>query len=913
MDPGSISHYRILSKLGEGGMGVVYLAEDTILERQVALKVLPSEVAEDQDRVRRFVLEAKAASALNHPNILTVYEIGNCENSRYIATELIKGETLRKRVKDAPLSLRESLDVATQVASALSAAHGAGIIHRDIKPENIMVRPDGLVKVLDFGLAKLPAPPTVAADSEAETLAKGLTRPGIILGTLHYMSPEQVRGQPLDARSDIFSLGAVLHEMLTGMGPFDKPTRGDVIAAILTETPPLDDLPPQLQSIVARSLQKEREKRYQTSQDLLLDLKSLSRELELSDHAGRVLPQTNETAACATGALTARRSSLLHTLAILLLAGLALGAVLWFIFRGDAVPTATPKTAEVATWRSAPGEVYSVGSFSPDGARVAFVTDAGGSPNIYVKQTAANAPPVQTTKDEFRNDQPIWSPDGEEIAFFSTRGNQQGIWRVAYLGGPPSPIITVNAGDTIPRYWSKSGKLYYQEKRDLFALDLNSGQTTQLTNFGPAKTSAYSLDISPDEKQIVYITTEGERWGVWTMPARGGAARQIADSAAEIRNTVWHADSRRILYSALADGVFQIFVTDADASPPAQLTFGDKDSFVLDVAADGAKILYGSSKEESDVWGVTVATGEEFALTSDINAELWPSIAPDNKTVTFQSIKNLSQGDKLFSGAIMTKSTDSDAPPAQLVAKGFLPTWSPDGKQVAFMRVAGETLNLWSVKATGGEERQVTSGELPPVRVTLLPYNRLQARYFSWFPDSVRLAYIAQKGGANNVWFVSTDGTGDTQLTGNDDAKMLLDSPLCSSDGKSIAYMSKTNKAADGKLIYGIWVIDLETKTARTVFQAENFLRLLGWSEDGTGLIVAKVNTNPRGVPMAEIGVVEIAVASGEQRLLAKLQSAYLYNIHLSADGRMLAYVAQQEGKDNIWMMPARGGAAKRL
>ncbi|HVG17663.1 MAG TPA: serine/threonine-protein kinase, partial [Blastocatellia bacterium] len=167
-------------------MGEVYLAEDTHLGRQVALKVLLSEVAEDEDRVRRFVLEAKAASALNHPNIMTVYEIGNYGNSRYIATELIKGETLRKRLKRAPLSLREVLDVAMQVASALNAAHSAGIIHRDIKPENIMVRPDGLVKVLDFGLAKLLAPPTGPADSEAGTLAKGLTRPGSILGTLHY-------------------------------------------------------------------------------------------------------------------------------------------------------------------------------------------------------------------------------------------------------------------------------------------------------------------------------------------------------------------------------------------------------------------------------------------------------------------------------------------------------------------------------------------------------------------------------------------------------------------------------------------------------------------------------------------------------------------------------------------------------
>ncbi len=909
----SISHYRIIRKLGAGGMGEVYLAEDTHLDRQVALKVLPPDVADDEDSVRRFVLEAKAASALNHPNILTVYEIGNSDSSRYIATELINGETLRNRLKGAPLPMRESLDVAMQVASALNAAHGAGIIHRDIKPENIMVRPDGLVKVLDFGLAKLIAPATGTADSVAETIEKGLTRPGVIMGTLHYMSPEQMRGQPLDARSDIFSLGAVLFEMFTGTGPFDKPTRGDIIAAILTETPPLNDLPPQLQSIVARSLQKDREQRYQTSHELLLDLKGLNRELELGHQQVSVLPQTKEVAVRTTGAFTARRFSLLHTLSILLLAGLALGALWWFTFRRSALSPASLKTAEVTNWRSAPGEVYSVGSFSPDGARVAYVTNAGGSPNIYVKQTAANAPPLQTTKDEFRNDQPVWSPDGEEIAYFSMRGNQYGLWRVPYFGGAPTLIRTVTAGDAKPRYWSKSGMLYYEAKQNLFALDLKSGETSQLTSFDSAQTTAYSLAISPDEKQIVYIAAEGEQYGLWTMPARGGAARQVVKSPAEIRNTVWHSDSRRILYSALVDGIFQIFVTDTDGSPSAQITFGDTDSLALDVAADGAKILYGSSKEESDVWGVNIAKGEEFALTSDINSELWPCVAPDNKTVAFSSVKNLSQGDKLFSGAILIKPTDSDAPPTQLVADGYIPSWSPDGKQVAFMRLVGGAYNIWAINALGGEARQLTNGGVLSVQTSVLPYNRTQTCDFGWSPDSSRIVYGSKKTGAPNLWLVSADGANDAQLTNNRDASTFLYSPMWSTDGKSIAYTSMPSKAIDGKFIYRAGVVDVETKTARAVFQAENFFRLLGWSEDKSGLILAIINSSPKGVPMAEISIVEIAVASGEQHSLAKLQSAYLYNIHLSADGRMLAYAAQQDGKDNLWLMPARGGAAKKL
>jgi len=305
-----ISHYRIVSKIGSGGMGEVYLAEDIELDREVALKVLLPEVADNEDRVRRFTQEAKAASALNHPNILTVYEIGNFENSRFIATELVKGHTLHERLRGGPLTLRETLDVSMQVAAALSAAHGAGIVHRDIKPDNIMLRDDGLVKVLDFGLAKLVARAGDGATrrhgDEGETLiptsprppvpALPITNPGTVMGTVSYMSPEQTRGKELDARSDIWSLGVVLYEMLTGQTPFAAETMNDSVAAILTREPaPLDgDTPAELQRIVRKSLQKHTDERYQTVKDLQLDLKNLKRELEFSQELERSqIPQSS--------------------------------------------------------------------------------------------------------------------------------------------------------------------------------------------------------------------------------------------------------------------------------------------------------------------------------------------------------------------------------------------------------------------------------------------------------------------------------------------------------------------------------------------------------------------------------------------------------------------------------------------
>lgn len=287
-----IGHYKILKRIGAGGMGEVYLAEDTTLERKVALKVLLAEIAQDEDRVRRFIQEAKAASALNHPNILTVYEVGNFEDTRYIVTEFIKGETLRERTKSAPLALRETLDVAVQVAAALNAAHEAGIVHRDIKPENIMLRADGLVKVLDFGLAKLSEPPAVAGgfknvDSEAQTRALVRTAPGMIMGTVSYMSPEQARGLATDARTDIFSFGVVLYEMLAGRLPFAGETMSDVMAAILRSEPaPLGDyvseMPKELERIVGRTLRKNADERYQHVKDLLIDLRDLKQELEFT-------------------------------------------------------------------------------------------------------------------------------------------------------------------------------------------------------------------------------------------------------------------------------------------------------------------------------------------------------------------------------------------------------------------------------------------------------------------------------------------------------------------------------------------------------------------------------------------------------------------------------------------------------
>jgi serine/threonine-protein kinase len=311
-----IGHYKIKELLGKGGMGEVFLADDTELERLVALKVLPVEVANDSERIRRFVREAKAVSALNHPNIITIYEIGKTNDTHFIATEYIEGETLHSRLNGEQMNLKTVLDVAIQTAGALDAAHRAGIVHRDIKPENIMIRPDGFVKILDFGIAKLIERHSESVEAKAATATKGLTRDGMIVGTASYMSPEQARGKDTDARSDIFSFGVVLYETLTGKQPFEGESAIDTISSIISKEPmPLGQLTPdisrELNHIVEKSLRKDREERYQTAKDLLIDLRDVWQDLEFQNNLERTASPSREESK--TQILSATTSNAPHT------------------------------------------------------------------------------------------------------------------------------------------------------------------------------------------------------------------------------------------------------------------------------------------------------------------------------------------------------------------------------------------------------------------------------------------------------------------------------------------------------------------------------------------------------------------------------------------------------------------------
>jgi eukaryotic-like serine/threonine-protein kinase len=380
------SHYKIHSQIGAGGMGEVYLATDTVLDRKVALKLLPSDATADQNRVRRFLQEAKAASSLNHPHIITIHEVGSTNSTYFIATEFIDGVSLREAINRGQLEIGRIIEIATQVALALTAAHEVNIIHRDIKPENIMMRDDGFVKVLDFGLAKLLQQGLV--EPEASTLVN--TASGVVLGTLSYMSPEQARGQEVDARTDVWSLGVVLYEMVSGRRPFEGTTQSDVLASLLDREPtPLarysPSVPADLERIIRKTLAKDPNERYQTARGLLVDLKTLNHDLQRQKLASEVVPP----AAPADQRPVARisRRHLYISASVLLL--LTCGLVVFLRQRLQSAPTAAGETITLAVLPFRPLNANEDTAFLTTGLADAITTRLANLHQIRVRPTNA--------------------------------------------------------------------------------------------------------------------------------------------------------------------------------------------------------------------------------------------------------------------------------------------------------------------------------------------------------------------------------------------------------------------------------------------------------------------------------------------------------------------------------------------
>lgn len=905
-----VERYEIVEKIGSGGMGEVFLAFDLQLERPAALKVLAGAAAGDDDRVRRFIREAKAASALNHPNILTIYEILNFENTHIIATEYIEGETLRERQKRDPLSPSQIIDIALQIGAALNAAHSAGIVHRDIKPENIMLRSDGLVKVLDFGLAKLTDRKNSPFTTGAKTLS-AVTDPGIVMGTVSYMAPEQVRGAAdIDSRADIWSLGVVLFETLSGELPFTGGSTSDVVAAILKNDPPAlpDSYPPELREIISKTLRKERPERYSDIGEVIRDLKNVTGELG---------PQTIRTIPARTTREPEKVSAFprfWYLVPALLLVAAVTGAAWWFLGKGGgsaARDTSSVRSVEVLSWSSGAGESDIGAKLSPDGKMIAFAGSRSGQKSIWIKQVSSGEA-IQVTRDEFMNRNPVWSPDGSELAYLSNRGNQYGVWRIPVFGGSPRLITTLSDGSSRLKSWSPRNILYYNSSTgpNLFALDIDSLRQDPIT--GPGTDG--DLVISPSEEFAAYVPIESENPGIRIMSLKTGDIRDIAQNmAVKIRNIVWGKDNRTIFFNATVNDVSQIFETDINGAAPKQMTFSDKDSIVRD-ASLGNAVLYSSVKEESDIWAFDLTASREIAAASDIDSELWATTSPDAKYIAYHSVKNLGQGGNFFDGPIMTRQIEGGAPAAELARSGFLASWSPDGQRIAFIQMENEDCYITTINAHGGEQVKIPVNRKFPLNYTTMPYNHTQTKEFSWSPDGKKIAYHSDKGGQYNIWTVNADGSDDAQFSQNTDLGSSVFCPIWSNDGRQMAYAARSeSRGADNKFRYTFFIENTNTKNSRVVFQTSDYTKLIGWSSDEEGLILASGPGDQMIAIPPEVAVFRVSLKTGVHRSIAALKDAHLYNTCLTWDGKQVIFAANRDGRDNIWMVPAAGGEQKQI
>jgi eukaryotic-like serine/threonine-protein kinase len=520
-----IGHYQVQSLLGAGGMGEVYLAEDTQLGRKLALKLLPAQLTADADRLRRFKQEARAASALNHPNIITIFEIGQEGSTHYIATEFIDGQTLRQQMTNAPeqrMKPSEAVERAAQIAAALAAAHEAGIIHRDIKPDNVMVRRDGLVKVLDFGLAKLTEPAPGVNYSQASTLARNNTEAGVVIGTPRYMSPEQARGEKVDARTDIFSLGVILYEMLTGQPAFRGASAVEVMNAILKEEPPeisetKAKISPQLEKIVRRCLEKRPGRRFQSASDLGFALEAL-----FTPSGSRL--ETQSAAPVATeGAGPSRlfgQARLAWAVAAALLL-VALGLIWAYFTRQPTVDARVMKFSILPPEKSSFGQI----AVSPDGRQLAFTATTGGKVQLWVRplnSTEARALPG-TQGAVF----PFWSPDSRFIGFFADAR----LKKIEVTGGPVQTVCEV-PGVPLGGAWSRAGVILFSTGA-LFRISATDREVTEVTTPDKLRQEINHCypTFLPDGRHFLYSIRSGQKEtrGVYLGSLDGTVKRRLLD------------------------------------------------------------------------------------------------------------------------------------------------------------------------------------------------------------------------------------------------------------------------------------------------------------------------------------------------------------------------------------------------
>jgi eukaryotic-like serine/threonine-protein kinase len=675
----TISHYRVVEAIGKGGMGVVYRAEDERLGRHVALKFLPEELSDDKQALERFKREARAASALNHPNICTIYDVGEADGRSFIAMEFLEGENLQRRIAARPSPGAEILEIGLQLAGALDAAHSKGIVHRDIKPANIIVDAQGHAKLLDFGLASIERRPTGPSSGMTATVmpAEGLTSPGTALGTAAYMAPEQARGEDLDARCDLFSFGAVLYEMCTGTPAFGGATLALIFDNILHKEPRSPEqlnpsLVPGLEQVVMKALAKDREERYQSAADMRADLRRLRRESESGKAAAVVEPPGRRQWLYAGLGLVAA--------AVIVASGV--GAYLYHVRRSSA-PVAS-QTEWVPVTNFADSAVSP--ALSADGRMLAFIRGSDtffGSGQVYAK-LLPDGEPVQLTRDDANKMSPAFSPDGSRIAYGAIGGGWD-TWVVPVLGGEHRPMLANAEGLT----WIDTDNLLFSEIQSGMHMQLVTARDNRSESrivYAPSRERGmvHRSALSPDRQWVLVAQMDnGGFQPCLVVPFAGDSgSRQVGPKDGGCTHVAWSPDGAWMYFSSDAGGRFHIWRQRFPDGAPQQVTSGATEEEGMAIAPDGRSLITSVGSVQSTVM-IHDAKGER-QISSENFAES-PQFSPDGKYIYYLVPPRGAAGSQFTSGRLVR--ADLEAGNNEPLLPGFEMSWyspTPDGRRVVF-------------------------------------------------------------------------------------------------------------------------------------------------------------------------------------------------------------------------------------